>query len=87
MENNPNFVGSDAGFVRGTDVGKRYYDGQVKLGKMYSGVEVDIYSLAYALQRADAGVQLLYKKNGEQVFTLVKTMDASSEIIAVFHCK
>ena len=54
---------------------------------MYSGVEVDIYSLAYALQRADAGVQLLYKKNGEQVFTLVKTMDASSEIIAVFHCK
>ena len=87
LENNPNFVGSDAGFVRGTDVGKRYYDGQVKLGKMYSGVEVDIYSLAYALQRADAGVQLLYKKNGEQVFTLVKTMDASSEIIAVFHCK
>lgn len=45
----------------------------------------------YSLNLADSlklrAAIFLIEKNGEQVFTLVKTMDASSEVIAVFHCK
>lgn len=87
LKNNPNFVGSDAGFVRGTNVGDAYGTAQNKLATKYSGAELDAYALAYALQKSDAGVQLLWKKDGEQVFTVLKARDASSEVIYVYHCK
>lgn len=87
LQNNPNFVDSDEGFVQGTNVGKAYEDAQGKLTKNYNGVERDAYALAYALQKSDAGVQLLWKKDGETVFTVLKARDVSSDVIYVYYCK
>lgn len=90
LQNNPNFVGARNEFDMNSDVGKVYYEAQSALKAKYGeGIERDAYALAYALQQADAGVQLSWKKKGDSqfiVYTLKKVRNGNDFEFFVFKC-